>query len=638
MYEVLNYIETPRDIKDLKYPELFKLAEEIRHFILKNVSKTGGHLASNLGIVEVTLALHYVFESPTDKIIWDVGHQSYVHKILTGRKDDFATLRTWGGLSGFPKRSESIHDVFETGHSSTSISAALGMARGRDLKGDNYEVVAVIGDGALSGGMAFEALNDVGHVGNKLIVVLNDNEMSISRNVGAMSSYLSRIRTNPKYTKVKREVESLINRIPFIGGGVAHAIEKVKNSLKYLVISGIFFEEIGFTYLGPIDGHNLIALVEVFRQAQKLPGPVFVHVVTQKGKGYPFAEKNPEKFHGISPFHIETGEVASKQGISFSKAFGDKLVEMATQDKRIVAITAAMPEGTGLTEFRDKFPERFFDVGIAEQHAVTMAAGLAASGMKPFFAVYSTFLQRAYDQVLHDVCIQNLPVVLAIDRAGLVGEDGETHQGVYDISFLRHMPNMTIMAPKDVNELYRMMELSLSINGPVAIRYPKESGLISSNAQEISLEYGKWEIIASQGVGMIIATGRMVDIAIRTTDLLRRDGIAFGVVNARFIKPIDERMLLRISKEYGLLITLEDNALAGGLGSAVTEFLSQHVPAEKQLDIMNLGIPDGFISHGKVDILFDELGLSPSRLAKRIKGRLEQYQGKSKNPYRTATR
>ncbi|MGI6705484.1 MAG: 1-deoxy-D-xylulose-5-phosphate synthase [Clostridia bacterium] len=638
MYEVLNHIETPRDIKELKYPELFKLAEEIRYFILKNVSRTGGHLASNLGIVELTLALHYVFDSPTDKIIWDVGHQSYVHKIVTGRKDDFATLRTWGGLSGFPKRGESAHDVFETGHSSTSISAALGMARGRDLKGDHYEVVAVIGDGALSGGMAFEALNDAGHVGNKLIVVLNDNEMSISRNVGAMSSYLSRIRTNPKYTKVKREVESLINRIPFIGRGIAHAIEKVKNSLKYLVISGIFFEEIGFTYLGPIDGHNLLALVEVFRQAQKLPGPVFVHVVTQKGKGYPYAEKNPEKFHGISPFHIETGEPASKQRVSFSQAFGDKLAEMATKDNRIVAITAAMPEGTGLMGFREKFPERFFDVGIAEQHAVTMAAGLAASGMKPFFAVYSTFLQRAYDQVLHDVCIQKLPVVLAIDRAGLVGEDGETHQGVFDISFLRHMPHMTIMAPKDVNELYRMMELSLSIDGPVAIRYPKEGALISTNTHETSLEYGKWEMIASQGVGVIIATGRMVDIAIKTADLLKRDGIILGVVNARFIKPIDEKMLLRISKKYGLLITLEDNVLIGGLGSAVTEFLSQHLLMEKQPDIMNLGIPDQFVPHGKVDILFDEMGLSPSRLATRIKGRLEQYQRKNSKSYRTATR
>jgi len=638
MYEVLNHIESPKDIKNLKYPELFRLSEEIRHFILTNVSKTGGHLASNLGVVELTLALHYVFESPTDKIIWDVGHQSYVHKILTGRKEDFATLRTWGGLSGFPKRSESIHDVFETGHSSTSISAALGMARGRDLKGDNYEVVAVIGDGALSGGMAFEALNDAGHVGNKLIVVLNDNEMSISRNVGAMSSYLSRIRTNPKYTWVKREVESLINRIPFIGKNVARAIEKIKNSLKYLVISGIFFEEIGFTYLGPIDGHNLPALVEVFRQAQKLPGPVFIHVVTQKGKGYPFAEKNPEKFHGISPFHIETGDLVSKQRLSFSQAFGDKLVEMAARDNRIVAITAAMPEGTGLMGFRDKFPERFFDVGIAEQHAVTMAAGLAASGMKPYFAVYSTFLQRAYDQVLHDVCIQRLPVVLAIDRAGLVGEDGETHQGVFDISFLRHMPHMTIMSPKDVNELRKMMELSLSIDGPVAIRYPKDSALIPSYVQETSLEYGKWEMIASQGVGMIIATGRMVDIAIKTTDLLRRDGIAFGVVNARFLKPIDEEMLLRISKEYGLLITLEDNVLIGGLGSAVTEFLSQHLPTGRQPDVIHFGIPDRFIPHGKVDILFDVLGLSPSQLAKRIKGRLERCQGRSKIPYKTATR
>lgn len=617
MYEYLDKIISPDDLKNLHVKELKILSGEIRDFMIHNVAKTGGHLASNLGVVEMTLALHSVFESPLDKIIWDVGHQSYVHKIICGRKDQFHTIRTFGGLSGFPKRNESVHDIFETGHSSTSISAALGIARARDLNKENYSVIAVIGDGALSGGMAFEALNDAGHAGNKIIVVLNDNEMSISRNVGAMSSYLSKIRTNIQYTKAKKEIEHLLNQIPSIGKGLTHIIEKIKNSLKYLLVPGIFFEEIGFTYLGPIDGHNIPQLLSVFRQAQKLTAPVFIHIVTKKGKGYCYAEQDPVKYHGIAPFDVETGELIQQKNLSYSYIFGEQLSKMAEQDKRIVAITAAMPEGTGLLGFKAKFPDRFFDVGIAEQHGVTMAAGLASAGMRPFFAVYSTFLQRAYDQILHDVCLQNLPVVLAIDRSGIVGEDGETHQGIFDISYLKHMPNMTIMSPKDTHELKKMLAFSVSISGPVAIRYPKGTAVIPYG-DTLEIQYGKWEILRESIDGVIFAVGRMVETALQTVDILFDHELRIGVVNCRFIKPMDGEMIENFMKQRIPIFSMEENVLSGGFGSGVLEYMNTYKEQYCTSSLYTFGIPDTFIPHGSIHELLHKFRLTPEGLSEQI--------------------
>lgn len=618
MYEYLDRIISPDDLKNLHIKELKILSGEIRDFMIYNVAKTGGHLASNLGVVEMTLALHSVFESPIDKIIWDVGHQSYVHKIICGRKDQFHTIRTFGGLSGFPKRNESCHDIFETGHSSTSISAALGIARARDLNKENYSVIAVIGDGAISGGMAFEALNDAGHAGNKIIVVLNDNEMSISQNVGAMSSYLSKIRTNLQYTKAKKEIEHLLNQIPSIGKGLTHIIEKIKNSLKYLLVPGIFFEEIGFTYLGPIDGHNIPQLLSVFRQAKKLTDPVFIHIVTKKGKGYCYAEQDPAKYHGIAPFYVETGELIQQRNLSYSYIFGEQLSKMAEQDKRIVAITAAMPEGTGLLGFKAKFPDRFFDVGIAEQHGVTMAAGLASAGMRPFFAVYSTFLQRAYDQILHDVCLQNLPVVLAIDRSGIVGEDGETHQGIFDISYLKHMPNITIMSPKDINELKKMLAFSISISGPVAIRYPKGTAVIPY-CDTLEIQYGKWEILRESIDGVIFAVGRMVEIALQTADILLDNEWRIGVVNCRFIKPMDGEMIEYFMKQKIPIFSMEENVLSGGFGSGVLEYMNTYKEKYRTSSLYTFGIPDTFIPHGSVRELLHKFRLTPEKLAEQIR-------------------
>ncbi|MFS8541464.1 MAG: 1-deoxy-D-xylulose-5-phosphate synthase, partial [Tissierellales bacterium] len=455
-------IKDPSFLKRLNIKELEQLSKEIRDFLIKKLSKTGGHIGPNLGVVELTIALHRCFNSPKDKIIWDVGHQCYVHKILTGRAGQFDTLRQYKGLSGFPKRAESEHDIFETGHSSTSLSAAMGMAIARDLKGEDFYIVPVIGDGALTGGMALEALNHIGNENKNIIVILNDNEMSISKNVGALAEHLSKIRSSVRYNRIKRFTESTLKKIPIAGRPIIHSIERLKKSFKYLLVPGVIFEEMGFTYLGPIDGHNINTLINVLKYASKLHGPTFIHVVTQKGKGYPFAENDPEQFHGVSPFHPETGKIVRKSSLTYSEIFGKKLVELGQKDNRVVAVSAAMPESTGLMDFKKHFPERFFDVGIAEQHAVTMAAGLASNGMKPYVAIYSTFLQRAYDQILHDTCIQKLPVVFIIDRAGLVGEDGETHQGVFDISYLRHIPNITIMAPKNAEELRNMLEFTLS--------------------------------------------------------------------------------------------------------------------------------------------------------------------------------
>lgn len=623
-FPILDTINTPGDLKSLTIAQLNQLSNEIRQFVLQCVSKTGGHLASNLGIVELTLALHYTFSSPFDQLIWDVGHQTYVHKILTGRKELFQTLRQYGGLSGFPKRRESPHDVFETGHSSTSISAALGLARARDLKGEHHHIVAVIGDGALSGGMAFEALNDVGNSGTDLIVVLNDNEMSISKNVGALSTHLNKIRSNPKYKWIKKEVDFILRKVPVLGEPLKNIMERFKNSFKYLFVQGIIFEEMGFNYIGPIDGHNLSQLIAVMKQAKLVKGPVLVHVVTQKGKGYIHAEKNPEKFHGVPPFDIETGQFGKAESVSYSKAFGKHLQKLAAKDNRIVAITAAMPEGTGLLDFKRQFPDRFFDVGIAEQHAVTMAAGMATAGMKPYVAIYSSFLQRAYDQILHDVCIQNLPVVFAVDRAGLVGEDGETHQGVFDLSYLSHMPNITILAPRNIHELIEMMDYSLSAEGPVAIRYPKCS---QEYADQGILDPFKlrWEVLEEGEDCVILAVGSMVSRALEAAHLLRREKIYPKIINARIVKPLDEAMLSAVTR-IPCWITLEENSILGGFGSMVNGYIMRN---RLQISALNLGIPDHFIPHGRREQLFHELGLDGTGIAFQVKELLGSCRGKA---------
>lgn len=627
-YPLLNSINSPLDIKELNIEQLNVLSEEIRQFIIKNVSITGGHLASNLGVIEITLALHYVFDSPFDKIIWDVGHQAYVHKILTQRKDMFDSLRQYGGISGFPKRSESVHDIFETGHSSTSISAALGISRARDIKGEKGKVIAVIGDGALTGGMAFEALNDAGHSKTDIIIVLNDNEMSISRNVGAVSAHLSKIRSSPKYSRMKKDVKSFLNWIPFIGKPMARGIERLKNSFKYLLVPGVIFEELGFTYMGPIDGHDIETLIRVIKRASNMHGPVLIHTVTKKGKGYYFAEKNPEKYHSIAPFNPFTGEVIKKNDkLTYSEVFGTKLLDIASKNDKIVAVTAAMPEGTGLKEFKSKFPSRFFDVGIAEQHAVTMAAGLAVGGLKPYVAIYSTFLQRAYDQILHDVCMQNLPVVFAIDRAGLVGKDGETHQGMFDISYLRHIPNITIMAPKNFLELEEMLDFSSSFNSPLAIRYPRGSDGILEESQALPLNSLQWEMLKEgKSFIVLIAVGKMVDIAYQSAQILQEESIDVAVVNARIIKPLDEGFLTNLAKYYDVWLTLEDNVVKGGFGSSINEFIAQK---GYNITMINYGLPDKFITHGDVNTLMENLGLDPKSIAWQIKRIIGKYEANS---------
>ncbi|HZJ83507.1 MAG TPA: 1-deoxy-D-xylulose-5-phosphate synthase [Clostridia bacterium] len=619
-YPLFRSIGDPNDLKKLTIDQMYELSEEIRNFILNSISQTGGHLASNLGVVELTLALHYVFNSPEDKLVWDVGHQSYIHKILTGRGDMFDTLRQFGGLSGFPKPSESIHDAFGTGHSSTSISAALGIARARDIKAQNdSNVLAIIGDGALTGGMAFEALNDAGHSKTDLIVILNDNEMSISENVGALAGHLSKVRSSSEYNWFKKGVDNLLSKTPWVGKPIARGIEKVKRGFKSLLVHGMIFEEMGFKYLGPIDGHNINSLVKVLRQASKMDGPVLIHAITQKGRGYSFAEENPEFFHGVSAFATKTGKTKSQNAQTFSHTFGNKLVEMAQTDHKIVAITAAMLESTGLTKFKDRFPNRFFDVGIAEQHAVTMAAGLASSGLKPYVAIYSTFLQRAYDQILHDVCIQNLPVRFAIDRAGPVGGDGETHHGVFDISFLNHIPNMTIFAPKNPKELEEILELTISHDGPVAIRYPKgfvDVTMPDSPMDRPTLDPFSWETLIEGSDCCILSFGGMLDVSIRVSNILSKAGIKVQVVNARCIKPLDEKMLTTLFQSHTHWITLEDNVITGGFGSAV----NQHAIEKKyHISIMNLGIPDKFIPQGETEEILKLLSLDPNNISSRIK-------------------
>ncbi|MBB5180887.1 1-deoxy-D-xylulose-5-phosphate synthase [Planomicrobium koreense] len=620
----LHTITSPSFLKGLNNDQLVELSEDIRKFLIENLSRTGGHIGPNLGVVELTLALHKVFDSPSDKLIWDVGHQSYVHKILTGRASQFDTLRQFKGLCGFPKRIESEHDVWETGHSSTSLSAAMGMAAARDIQKTGNHVIPIIGDGALTGGMAFEALNHIGHEKTDMIVILNDNEMSIAPNVGAMHSVLGRMRTAGKYNKVKDDLEYLMKKIPAVGGKLASTAERVKDSLKYLVVSGMFFEELGFTYLGPIDGHDLEELEENLKYAKKTKGPVLLHVITKKGKGFLPAENDVVgTWHGTGPYKMETGDLvaSSSKAPSWSGLIAETVRKLAREDERIVAITPAMPVGSKLVGFASEFPDRFYDVGIAEQHAMTMAAGLAAVDMKPFLAIYSTFLQRAYDQVVHDVCRQNLNVFIGIDRAGLVGADGETHQGVFDVAFLRNLPNMVVMMPKDENEGQHMVQTAIEYNGgPIALRYPRGNGLgVPMDSELKSLPIGSWEVL-EKGVDAVILTfGTTIPMALHAAEQLREQGIQLEVVNARFIKPMDEAILHSIFGRKIPIITLEEAVLQGGFGSGVLEFAEEN--EYYGAVIHRLGIPDQFIEHGDVAELMDEIHLNSDevvRIAKKL--------------------
>ncbi len=609
----LAQINTPDELRQLNINQLESLSAEIRDLLIKTVGECGGHLAPNLGVVELALALHYAFNTPEDRLIWDVGHQSYVHKILTERRPLLSTLRQYKGLCGFPNRRESAYDAFGTGHSSTSISAGLGMAIARDLAGSQRKIVPIIGDGALTGGMALEALNHAGHLGSPITVVLNDNERSIADNVGGLAQYLSRLRTAPVYSRGKEECELLISRIPSIGPRVLKSVGRVKDSLKHLVLPGMLFEELGFTYLGPIDGHNIPAMVSLFRQAQILPGPVLLHVHTHKGKGYAPAENNPVKFHGLGPFNPKTGATAKSSRVSYTEVFGDTLVKLAQDDQRIVAITAAMTDGTGLTTFAEKYPDRFFDVGIAEQHAVTFAAGLAADGYRPVAAIYSTFLQRAYDQVLHDVCLQNLPMVMAMDRGGIVGEDGATHHGLFDLSFLRTVPNLVLGAPKDENELQHMLKTAIDFEGPVAIRYPRGAGTgCKLDERPVGMEVGRAELLKAGKDLTILAIGNMVPVAVEAAEQLAQQGVDAAVINARWVKPLDEELLCAHIAKTGKLLTIEENVLSGGFGSAVLEMLVRR--GMYKVDVRNLGIPDQFVEHGDTEILRSKYGLSAENI------------------------
>lgn len=603
---LIDKIDSPADLKKLNAGELRKLSEELREIIIQTVSVNGGHLASNLGVIELTIALHYVFNSPDDRIIWDVGHQSYSHKLLTGRRDAFPTIRKENGISGFPKIKESNHDAFGTGHSSTSISAALGIIEGRDKNNEKFKVIAVIGDGAMTGGLAFEGLNNAGHLKKDLIVILNDNEMSISPNVGALSAYMNRILTADFYRRFKKETKSFIEGIPKVGGSVSKIAQKAEETIKGLLLPGVLFEELGFEYVGPIEGHNIELLIETLKRIKSSASPMLVHVITKKGKGYEFSEKDPCIFHGIGPFELETGSQIGSTGTpAYSSAFGKYLTDLASADKRIVAISAAMKEGTGLDCFAEKFPDRFYDVGIAEPHAVTFAAGMATRGLRPVVAIYSTFLQRAYDGIIHDVCLQKLPVVFAIDRAGIVGEDGPTHNGLFDISFLRHIPNLIVMAPKDGEELRLMLEFALNHNGPSAIRYPR--GKIPATEMPSSeMVLGRGEILEKGSDIALIAIGNCVLPALQAAKRLRKTGIDALVCNARFAKPLDMETLLSIAEHIPRIITIEENVLQGGFGSAVIECLNE---ADVHVKVKRVGIPDNFMEQGSPDSLRSKYGI-----------------------------
>ncbi|WP_303801231.1 1-deoxy-D-xylulose-5-phosphate synthase [Alicyclobacillus macrosporangiidus] len=604
---LLEKVNEPSDVKRLTEAQLLQLASEIRAFLIESISKTGGHFGANLGVVELTLALHRVFDSPRDKIVWDVGHQAYVHKMLTGRREQFATLRQYKGLSGFPKRSESPHDAFGAGHASTSISAALGMAVARDLSGERHHVVAVIGDGALTGGMAMEALNHAGHLGTNLLVILNDNEMSISENVGAVSKYLTRLRTDPTYSRAKAELEAALRKVPAIGERLTKTLEKLKDSMRHLFVPGMLFEGFGFKYLGPVDGHDLPCLIRVLEDAKHLRGPVLIHLVTRKGKGYPSAEDAPDKFHAWP-----SGS-GGKSAPSYSSVFAETLTWLAEADERVVAVTPAMIQGSGLGKFQQKFPRRLYDVGIAEQHAATFCAGLAAAGKRPVLAIYSTFLQRAYDQVIHDICIQKLPVLIAIDRAGLVGADGETHQGAFDIAYLRTVPNLTLMMPKDENELRHMLYTGLHLEGPVAVRYPRADGEgVPLDESLRMLPVGRAEVVREGPDVALLALGPMVRVAVAAAEQLAdQHGIQATVVNMRFVKPLDKSIVVRLAERMPL-VTVEEAALAGGMGSAVTEALAD---AGVLARVTRMGLPDVFVEHGSREELLEVFQLSPEGVA-----------------------
>lgn len=612
----LEKIQKANDIKELTEEELKELSDEIRQFLIEKISVTGGHLASNLGVVELTMALHKVLHFPEDKLIWDVGHQSYTHKLLTGRKEGFDDLRKYGGMSGFPKRKESKCDAFDTGHSSTSISAGLGYVAARELQQEHYNVVSVIGDGSMTGGMAYEALNNASRLKSNFIIVLNDNTMSISKNVGGMSNYLNGLRTTQVYSDLKRGVEDTIKRIPGRGERIVHQVKKTKSGIKQLFVPGMFFEDMGITYLGPVDGHDLKTLIKTLNEAKRVNHAVLVHVVTKKGKGYLPAETNPSKFHGTGPFDVTTGETIGGSGKdSYTDIFSKVLADIGKKDEKVVAITAAMADGTGLSRFAKLFPERFFDVGIAEEHAMTFAAGLAAGGMKPVFAVYSSFLQRAFDQTIHDVCLQNLPVVIAVDRAGLVGSDGETHQGVFDLSFLSLIPNLSILSPKNRWEMADMVRFAVGFQYPIALRYPRGEAYEGLKEFRAPIEYGKSELLYEESEIAVMFVGHMSFLAEQVREDLKAAGYQCSLINARFVKPLDTERIRKISENHRILVTIEENVLTGGFGEQVEDFVMREgIP----LKVRTIGISDDYVEHGNVDVLRKEVGLDRESIVKKV--------------------
>ena len=613
---ILEKIKKPNDIHKIPLEDFEPLAAEIRDFLIRSVSQTGGHLASNLGVVELTLALHNVLDFPEDKLIWDVGHQAYTHKILTGRKDEFKNLRQEGGLSGFPKRSESPCDAYDAGHSSNSISAGLGYVHARDILGQKHHVVSVIGDGALTGGMAYEALNNAAELKTNFIIIINDNNMSISRNVGGMSTYLSALRTAEAYTGMKMGVTKALKKVPKVGTALVDTMRKTKSSVKQLFIPGMLFENMGLTYLGPVDGHNMRQMMKLFNEAKRVEGPVVVHVLTKKGRGYEPASAHPDRFHGTGPFDIKTGRVLQKKTVpGYTDVFSKALVSLGEKNKKLTAITAAMPDGTGLVEFSRRFPDRFFDVGIAEEHAVSFAAGLALGGLVPVVAIYSSFLQRAVDQILHDVCMQKLHVIFAVDRAGLVGSDGETHQGIFDISYLSVIPNMTIMAPKNKWELSDMMKFAVVYDGPIALRYPRGAAYDGLKEIRQPIELAKSELIRKGSTVAIMALGSMVKTAVDVVKLLEAEGISATLINARFAMPFDKKAIKELPSEHSLLVTMEENVQSGGFGEHVTEYVKTNGIA---LEVLTVALPDCYVEHGNVEVLKKELHVDAESVAKRI--------------------
>lgn len=620
---VLERIQKENDIKKLNGQELSVLADEIRTFLIEKISVTGGHLASNLGVVELTMAMHLAFDFPQDRMIWDVGHQAYTHKLLTGRKAGFDDLRKHGGMSGFPKRKESDCDAFDTGHSSTSISAGLGYVEAREILGEKHHVISVIGDGSLTGGMAYEALNNASHLNSNFIIVLNDNNMSISQNVGGMSKYLDSLRTADAYTGLKKGVESALKQVPVAGKPLVSHLKKTKSGIKQLFVPGMFFEDMGITYLGPIDGHDIKALYRTFEEAKKLNNAVLVHVITKKGKGYLPAEEFPSKFHGTGPFAIETGEaLEKKKKDTYTDVFGKVMCDLAAKDSKVVAITAAMSDGTGLSEFSRRYKKRFFDVGIAEEHAVTFAAGLAAGGLKPVFAVYSSFLQRAYDQLIHDVALQNLPVVFAVDRAGIVGNDGETHQGIFDLSFLSSIPNMTIISPKNRWELADMIRYAIQYEAPIAIRYPRGTAYTGLKEYRKPIAFKTSETIYEEDGIAIFSVGHMMEVAEKVRERLKATGYNCSLINSRFVKPIDEHILEEMAEEHTLFVTIEENVLSGGYGEKVQDYVMEQ---QLSVEVLKIGVPDEYVEHGNIDVLRKEIMLDEESIVKQI---ITQYIGR----------